>query len=120
MGDEDVVVKIDKHNAFNSIRRDHFLAVIREDAPSLYPLLSQAYATPTLLYHGCTRIMSATGVQQGDPSGPAVFALATLSIIRSASCSTNTWFLDDGALEGSIENVCSDLKKLIPATVSTQ
>ena len=34
MGDEEVVVKIDMHhNAFNSIRRDHFLATIREDAP---------------------------------------------------------------------------------------
>ena len=59
--------------------------------------------------------MSAAGVQQGDPSGPAVFALATHSTVSSATCSMNTWFLDDGTLGGNRADVYSDLKKLIPA-----
>ena len=75
----------------------------------------QAYAAPTPLYHGTAKIVSATGVQQGDPAGSAVFALATHDIVKSASCSMNTWFLDDGTLGGNIEDVCSDLKRLIPA-----
>ena len=102
-------------NAFNSIRRDHFLTVVRDKAPSLYPLLWQAYSAPTPLYHGTTKIMSAAGVQQGDPSGPAVFALATHSIVSAAACSMNAWFLDDGTLGGKLADVCSDLEKLIPA-----
>ena len=114
---DNAVVKIDMQNAFNSIRRDHFLAVVRDNAPSLYPLLWQAYSAPTPLYHGTVKIMSATGVQQGDPSGPAVFALATHSIVSSAVCSMNTWFLDDGTLGGNIADVCADLEKLIPAMI---
>ena len=80
--DQKVVVKIDMRNAFNSIRRDHFLSVVRDSAPSLYPLLWQGYSELTPLYHGTAKIMSATGVQQGDPAGPAVFALATHSIVK--------------------------------------
>ena len=110
-----MVVKIDMRNAFNTVRRDHFLWQIRELAPSLYPFLWQAYAQPTPLYHGTSEIISATGVQQGDPCGPLVFSLAVQPVASAVTSPLNIWFLDDGTLGGEVDDVCADLERLIPA-----
>ena len=112
---DNVLVKIDMRNAFNCVRRDHFLREVRVHAPSLFPLLWQAYSEPTPLYHGTSVIWSATGLQQGDPSGPAVFSLAVQSVISAVTSPLNVWYLDDGTLGGGIDGVCADLRQLIPA-----
>ena len=65
LSDNEVLVKIDMRNAFNTVRRDRFLSTVRQRAPSLYRLLWQAYSKPSSLYFGSTRIESATGLQQG-------------------------------------------------------
>ena len=114
-GQNDVLVKIDMRNAFNCVRRDHFLREVRAHAPSLFPLLWQAYSEPTPLYHGTTVIWSATGLQQGDPSGPAVFSLAVQPTISTVTSPLNVWFLDDGTLGGGIDDICADLRRVIPA-----
>ena len=67
------LLKIDLKNAFNSIRRDKILAAVRENIPEAYCLFHQAYGTDSTLYHGSTNISSSTGLQQGDPAGPALF-----------------------------------------------
>ena len=112
---DSVAVKLDMRNAFNTVRRDHFLQVVRELATPLYHLLWQAYSQPTPLYYGTTQIISATGVQQGDPAGPAVFSLAIHPIAKAASCELNCWYLDDGTLGGGTTSVCENLGQLIPA-----
>ena len=111
----DVMVKIDMKNAFNTIRRDTFLRVVRERAPGLYPLLWQAYSEPTPLYYGTVKMQSATGLQQGDPCGPAVFSLAIDSAVREINAKFNAWYLDDGSIGGDIDTVCNDLQQIIPA-----
>ena len=115
LAQDSVIVKIDMRNAFNCVRRDHFLREVRDRAPSLFPLLWQAYSEPTPLYHGTSVIWSATGLQQGDPSGPAVFSLAVQPVASAVSSPLNVWFLDDGTLGGNIDGVCADLQQLIPA-----
>ena len=60
-------------------------------------------------------IWSATGLQQGDPSGPAVFSLAGQPAISTVTSPLNVWFLDDGTLGGGIDGICADLRQLIPA-----
>ena len=97
------------------MRRDTFLKQVREHAPSLYPLMWQACSEPSPLYHGNSLIESATGLQQGDPAGPAVFSLAIHSIVSSITTALNVWFLDDGTLGGTVHEVCMNLKKVIPA-----
>lgn len=111
---DSVVVKIDMRNAFNSVRRDHFLRQVREHAPSLYPLLWQAYSKPTPLYHGTSKIWSATGLQQGDPCGPAVFSLAIHPVASAVTSPFNCWYLDDGILGGNINDIINDLEQLVP------
>ena len=113
MNSESVMVKIDMKNAFNSVRRDHFLSRVRESAPSIYHLLWQAYSEPTPLFHGTSEISSASGLQQGDPSGPAVFSLAVHQVISAATAPFNCWYLDDGTLGGEVNTICSDLRELI-------
>ena len=114
----EVLVKIDMQNAFNTVRRDKFLRAVRERVPSLYRLMWQAYSQPSSLYFGSTRIESATGLQQGDPCGPAVFSIAVDAVARELVSAFNVWYLDDAAIGGDIDTVCQDLKSAIPALAS--
>ena len=110
---DDVIVKIDMKNAFNSARRDQFLSRVRETAPSTYHLLWQAYSKPTPLFCGVSEISSSTGLQQGDPSGPAVFSLAVHQAVSAVTAPFNCWYLDDGTLGGKVTTICSDVRDLI-------
>ncbi|CAE1283077.1 unnamed protein product [Acanthosepion pharaonis] len=60
-------------------------------------------------------ISSATGIQQGDPLGPLLFAMAIDGVARSIASPFNIWYLDDATLGGSIEAVAADLRRVIPA-----
>ena len=83
-------------------------------APSVLRLASTAYATSSLLVIGNETILSETGVQQGDPLGPVLFALAVDQIARSVRSPINIWYLDDATIGGPAESVCEDLRRIIP------
>ena len=63
---------------------------------------------------GNETILSETGVQQGDPPGPVLFALAVDEIARSVRSPINIWYLDDATIGGPAESVCEDLRRIIP------
>ena len=71
-----VLLKINMRNAFNSLRRDSFLSGARVRTPGLNSLLWQACSSPTRLFFGEKGFVSETGIQQGDPIQPALFALS--------------------------------------------
>ena len=71
-----------------------FLAAARGKVGGLYRLLWQAYAGGTDLFYGETGLKSATGIQQGDPFGPALFALGIDSLIKDLDVEFNAWYLD--------------------------
>ena len=100
-----VVFKIDMVNAFNGLRRDVFLAAARESARGLYRSLWQAYSRSTTLIYGISNLESATGIQQGDPFGPALFPLGIDSIASRVDTEFNVWYLDDGTIGDSPEKV---------------
>ena len=108
-----VVVKIDYKNAFNSIRRDVFLNIIRDRFPEMYSFVWQCYTTKSTLFWGESTLQSETGVQQGDPLGPALFSIAIQSVVRSLGSRLNIWYLDDGTLGGEPHVVAKDLKTII-------
>ena len=68
-------VKLDFRNAFNSIHRDKMLASVLSLCPSLYPFVYSSYSSPSSLFWGNEVILSAEGVQQGDPLGPLLFCI---------------------------------------------
>ena len=65
--EDNVLVKLDMQNAFNTVRRDHFLEVCSSRAPSILCFASTVYATSSHLVIGNETILSETGIQQGDP-----------------------------------------------------
>ena len=63
-----------------------------------------------LLFIGDHTIKSSCGVQQGDPLGPLLFAIAIHPLVLriQSECPAlllNKWYLDDGTIVGKIEDV---------------
>ena len=104
-----VHLKIDMHNAFNSLRRDSFLSVARVGTHALDSLRWQAYSSPTRLFFGEEGFASETCIQQGDPIGPILFALSVEEAARDVQSEFNAWYLDEAALIDSPERVHDEL-----------
>ena len=49
---DEVLVKLDFSNAFNSIRRDAILEATDKVAPALVPFVTSAYGSPSTLWYG--------------------------------------------------------------------
>ena len=105
-------------NAFNSLRRDRLLEVIKSELPELYPFIWQAYSSSSTLFFGDILIQFASGVQQGDPLGPALFSLSIHSLASSLSSKVNIWYLDDGTIGGSTEEVVRDFNTILQSSSS--
>ena len=111
--DSFIMLKVDFKNAFNSIRRDVVLHQIKKDARNLFPFMWQMYGASTNLFYEDRIILSAEGMQQGDPLGPLGFSLAINSLVRKLTSSLNCWYLDDGCLVGNTEDVHKDLVTIL-------
>ena len=85
----------------------------RGRAAGLYRLLWQAYSEPSSLFFGKDILRSETGIQQGDPFGPALFALAVDEAARSVNTEFNVWYLDDATLGGAPEEVFEAVRTLL-------
>lgn len=110
---DQILLKVDVKNAFNSVSRVALLTEIQKEIPNLYPYLWQCYSSPSNLMYNNHSIFSAVGCQQGDPLGPAIFSLAIHPIISALKSKFNIWYLDDGSLGGESSCVLNDLSFLI-------
>ena len=113
--DNACVIQIDMSNAFNCIHRS---AVLRaSDATPLAHYARWAYAEPSRLIIGSETILSSSGVQQGDPAGPALFAMAlseTMALEREMFPPNllDLWYADDGCLVGALQAVIDGYNQL--------
>ena len=107
--DRKVIVKLDMMNAFNSVPRDHVLQTYLDRTPEIVKLSFLAYSKPSSVIASGHSITSSTGVQQGDPIGPLLFALAVDQIASGVDSEQNVWYLDDATIGGSPESVLSDV-----------
>ena len=73
----------------------------------------QAYSSPTRLFFGEEVFASETGIQQGDPIGPALFSLSVDEGARGVQSEFNVWYLNDATLGDSPERVNDDLVALL-------
>ena len=106
-----VFVKMDLSNAFNAVGRSAVLAAVRRIIPGVAPWADFCYNHESLLWLDSRRLSSARGVQQGDPLGPAFFALAIHEkFLRAKSVvehkfpdklDFSVFYLDDGVVAGS-------------------
>ena len=93
MGPDQVLVKLDFINAFNSVRRDAVLEAVALHVPELLAFTKSAYGAPSILQFGDEQVLSEEGVQQGDPLGPLFFSWPSMVPCRIgwASSSQATW-----------------------------
>ena len=111
-----VAVSVDVSNAFSTVHRAAVLRAVRVHFPSLSQWVDCCYRHESTLFTGSGNvalqsIRSARGVQQGDPLGPVLFALAVHPAIAEAGAATEvshpggidvcSFFLDDGFCAGS-------------------
>lgn len=108
-----VLLKIDFRNAFNELHRDAFLNEVKVNNPSIYPFLWQCYSTSSYLFYGEDIILSQNGAQQGDPCGPLVFCSAIHSVVTALVSEFVVFYLDDGTIASTHEEVLQDFKKII-------
>ena len=110
-----VLISLDLANAFNTIDRAAVLAGVRRVCPSMAPWIDASYSQDSVLLLGTNELTSSRGVQQGDPAGPAVFALGIQEDILEAKARTDqeyptelyfvAFFLDDGTAAGTSQAV---------------
>ncbi|PNY11519.1 protein RIC1 [Trifolium pratense] len=70
--------------------------------PSIFLWVEFLYGQAARLYIGDDHIMSSTGVQQGDPLRPLLFALVLHPLVHKTrdNCKLllHAWYLDDGTI----------------------
>jgi hypothetical protein len=91
---------------------------VLEHAPSIYPYVWQSYSQESNLYFGDHVVKSKEGVQQGDPLGPFLFSLGINDLIGQCKSHFNIWYLDDGTLGGTVEDVLSDYNAIVKSNES--
>ena len=112
LGPDDVIVKLDFKNAFNSVRRDTVLESVHLAAPEIYNYISVSYSKISSLSFGDHTIDSAEGVQQGDPLGPLLFCIAIHPILTSCATELRIGYLDDITIGGEISTVGEEVSAL--------
>jgi hypothetical protein len=118
--DEDfVVLKVDMRNAFNMISRQAVLDECSKHFPELLPWVAWCYKAHPQLWHALGRFVSAAGVQQGDPIGPLLFAVALNRLIVTINAiegiKHNLWYLDDGLICGTRQAIMDCLQAILSA-----
>ena len=101
---------VDLDNSFNTGDRQILLEEVKAHFPQLYPWAVTCYGQHSHLNFGGHRLSSEAGVQQGDPLGPLFFALLLQPVLLQVQAieelNLNAWFLDDGTLVGTREELC--------------
>ena len=105
-----LLLKLDFRNAFNSLRRDKMLTVVKDAALDLFRFVSSVYERPSSLFYGDQIIQSTEGVQQGDPLGPLLFCLTIHPLVSRLKSSFAVFYLDDGTLGRPLQKALSALR----------
>ena len=100
MGPDQVLVKLDFINAFNSVRRDAVLEAVAQHIPELLAFTVSAYGAPSILQFGDEQVLSEEGIQQGDPLGPLLFSLALNGPLQDLRGEFVSGYLDDVSVGG--------------------
>ena len=123
------LLSLDLSNACNVVSPAAFLKGVEEQFPTLLPSVSYCYGgEPAYLWTDETLLRRVTGVRQGDPLGPLLFAIAlrpvTLELRKRLQISSssevngapdvlNVWYSDDGFIIANHEKLRSAVDYLL-------
>ena len=93
---ENVILKIDIENGFNSIYRQFMLKKTFEIHSEVYNYSHSAYSEPSFLFYGDSVIKFCEVPQQGDPGSPDLLSDSIQDLIDSLESKMSSWYLDDG------------------------
>ena len=79
------------------------LSWVNKILPSLSSYVRAAYTSSSILFFGSNRLSSACGVQQEDPLGPLLFALAVRHISYNAVTRFAVWYLEEATIGGKLD-----------------
>ena len=111
------VLMVDAKNAFNSVNRGVGLWNARVYWPRCSRFLFNTYRGFSSLWikDSVEPMYSREGVTQGDPLSMCFYAVAFLPLVRSLRCKEKcmqSWYADDSACAGTLENVKEWFEKL--------
>src|SRR6218665_2623875 len=81
MTEDEIFVKLDFANAFNTLRRDFMLQTVYDTVPEIYEFTHQAYSADSQLQFGPFVVRPQMGPQQGDPLQSTCFLSASTTSI---------------------------------------
>ena len=103
-------LQIDFINAFNLVSREAAFKEVLESFPEILAWVSTCYGRDSHLLFGSETLLSQCGFHQGDPLAALLFSLVLQSLVnlikeRVPSLMLNAWYLDDGTLIGTVEEL---------------
>ena len=106
------LLKINFENAFHTIDRLAVLSSAATSFPTLARWVHWYYRQPSDLHFGKSVLRSSSGVQQGDPLGPLLFAAALQPLaaeLQRGGLDLAFFYLDDGVVAGDVAAVAAAL-----------
>jgi hypothetical protein len=110
---DECILQVDFSNAFNMVDRATFIRLVKIHFPQLSNITNFLYQSQAFLIVGPQlHLRSYSGVQQGDPLAPLLFALVLRDLTLQLNVNVlklNQWYLDDGHLSGKIGDILEAL-----------
>ena len=105
----DAILLVDARNAFNNLNRRAALFNVNRLCPAIGKILINTYRSAADLYVGGEIVKSQEGTTQGDPLAMAMYAIATIPLLKEAQTpsSTQVWFADDATSGGKLTGLRS-------------
>ena len=104
----EAILMVDASNAFNRLNRKGALSNAMNLCPTIGTILVNTYRSDPCLFIDGETIMSKEGTTQGDPLAMAMYAIATIPLIKQLKVSTEVeqvWYADDLAAGGKVEKL---------------